>query len=438
MSMYNKRSIEDIEVLAGKRVLVRCDFNVPLKDGVITSEKRIVEALPTIKYLLSHGARVILCSHLGKPHNILTAGFGLTKKEKKAIEALPAEEQAAAKEAALAKAAGDAKKFTLRPVADKLNELLGAGTVAFATDITGPSARAAIDALTDGKAVLIENVRFDAREEKNGADFAEELASLADIYVNDAFGTAHRAHATTAGVAAFLPAYCGYLIQKEISVMGKALEDPARPFVAILGGAKVSDKLNVINNLLTKVDTLIIGGGMAYTFLAAKGYSVGTSLLDTEKIDYCKEMMAKAEEKGVRLLLPIDTVITKDFPNPIDAPIEVTTVPSCEIPADMMGLDIGEKTRALFAEAVCAAKTVVWNGPMGVFENPILAKGTIAVAEALAASEATTIVGGGDSAAACEQLGYADRITHISTGGGASLEFLEGLELPGIAALQDK
>ena len=438
MSMYNKRSIEDIEVLAGKRVLVRCDFNVPLKDGVITSEKRIVEALPTIKYLLSHGARVILCSHLGKPHNILTAGFGLTKKEKKAIEALPAEEQAAAKEAALAKAAGDAKKFTLRPVADKLNELLGAGTVAFATDITGPSARAAIEALTDGKAVLIENVRFDAREEKNGADFAEELASLADIYVNDAFGTAHRAHATTAGVAAFLPAYCGYLIQKEISVMGKALEDPARPFVAILGGAKVSDKLNVINNLLTKVDTLIIGGGMAYTFLAAKGYSVGTSLLDAEKIDYCKDMMKKAEEKGVRLLLPIDTVITKDFPNPIDAPIDVTTVPSCEIPEDMMGLDIGEKTRALFAEAVCAAKTVVWNGPMGVFENPILAKGTIAVAEALAASEATTIVGGGDSAAACEQLGYADRITHISTGGGASLEFLEGLELPGIAALQDK
>jgi len=438
MSMYNKRSIEDIEVLAGKRVLVRCDFNVPLKDGVITSEKRIVEALPTIKYLLSHGARVILCSHLGKPHNILTAGFGLTKKEKKAIEALPAEEQAAAKEAALAKAAGDAKKFTLRPVADKLNELLGEGTVAFATDITGPSARAAIDALTDGKAVLIENVRFDAREEKNGADFAEELASLADIYVNDAFGTAHRAHATTAGVAAFLPAYCGYLIQKEISVMGKALEDPARPFVAILGGAKVSDKLNVINNLLTKVDTLIIGGGMAYTFLAAKGYSVGTSLLDTEKIDYCRDMMKKAEEKGVRLLLPVDTVITKDFPNPIDAPIEVTTVPSSEIPADMMGLDIGEKTRALFAEAVMAAKTVVWNGPMGVFENPILAKGTIAVAEALAASSATTIVGGGDSAAACEQLGYADRITHISTGGGASLEFLEGLELPGIAALQDK
>ena len=438
MSMYNKRSIEDIGELAGKRVLVRCDFNVPLKDGVITSEKRIVEALPTIKYLLSRGARVILCSHLGKPHNILTAGFGLTKKEKKTIEALPVTEQAAAKEVALAKAAGDAKKFTLRPVADKLNELLGAGTVAFATDITGPDARAKIDALEDGKAVLIENVRFDAREEKNGADFAAELASLADIYVNDAFGTAHRAHATTAGVAAFLPAYCGYLIQKEISVMGKALEDPARPFVAILGGAKVSDKLNVINNLLTKVDTLIIGGGMAYTFLAAKGYSVGTSLLDSEKIDYCRDMMKKAEEKGVRLLLPIDTVITAGFPNPIDAPIEVTTVPSSEIPADKMGLDIGEKTRALFAEAVLAAKTVVWNGPMGVFENPILAKGTIAVAEALAASEATTIVGGGDSAAACEQLGYADRITHISTGGGASLEFLEGLELPGIAALQDK
>ena len=438
MSMYNKKSVEDIPELEGRRVLARCDFNVPLKDGVITSEKRIVEALPTIKYLLSHGARVILCSHLGKPHNILTAGFGLTKKEKKAIEALPAEEQAAAKEAALAKAAGDAKKFTLRPVADKLNELLGAGTVAFATDITGPSARAAIEALTDGKAVLIENVRFDAREEKNGADFAEELASLADIYVNDAFGTAHRAHATTAGVAAFLPAYCGYLIQKEISVMGKALEDPARPFVAILGGAKVSDKLNVINNLLTKVDTLIIGGGMAYTFLAAKGYEIGTSLLDSEKIDYCRDMMKKAEESGVKLLLPIDTVIAANFPDPIDAAIDVEVVPSNAIPADKMGLDIGEKTRTLYADAVKSAKTVVWNGPMGVFENPTLAKGTIAVAEALAESEATTIVGGGDSAAACEQLGFADRITHISTGGGASLEFLEGLVLPGIACLQDK
>ena len=433
---YNKKTIEDIEV-AGKTVLVRCDFNVPLKDGVITSDKRIVEALPTIKYLLGQGAKVILCSHMGKPHNVLTEGFGLTKKEKKKVEALPAEEQAAATAELLAKAGKDKTKLSLKPVADRLNEYLG-GKVAFATDIVGEDAKAKIAAMNAGEAVLLENVRFDAREEKNKADFAKELAAYADVYVNDAFGTAHRAHATTAGVADYLPAVCGYLIQKEIGVMGQALENPARPFVAILGGAKVSDKLNVINNLMEKVDTLIIGGGMAYTFLAAKGYSIGTSLLDAEKIDYCKEMMAKAEEKGVKLLLPIDTVITADFPNPIDAPVEVTTVASCEIPADKMGLDIGEKTRALFAEAVKSAKTVVWNGPMGVFENPILAAGTIAVAQALADSEAITIVGGGDSAAACEQLGFADRITHISTGGGASLEFLEGKELPGIACLLDK
>ncbi len=438
MSMYNKKTIEDIECLAGKRVLVRCDFNVPLKDGVITSEKRIVEALPTIRFLMDKGARVILCSHMGKPHNILTPGFGLTKKEKKAIEKLPEGEQAAAKAEALEKAKGDVKKFTLQPVADKLNELLGEGKVTFATDITGEDAKAKIAAMKDGEAVLLQNVRFDAREEKNDPTFAKELADLAEIYVNDAFGTAHRAHATTAGVADYLPAYCGYLIKKEISVMGKALENPNRPFVAILGGAKVSDKLNVINNLLTKVDTLIIGGGMAYTFLAAKGYSIGTSLFDSEKVDYCRDMMEKAEEKGVRLLLPIDTVIAADFPNPIDAPIEVVTVPSNEIPADKMGLDIGEKTRELFADAVKNAQTVVWNGPMGVFENPTLAAGTIAVAKALAESAATTIVGGGDSAAACEQLGFADRITHISTGGGASLEFLEGLELPGIACLQNK
>ena len=307
-----------------------------------------------------------------------------------------------------------------------------------AADVAGEDAKAKAAALKCGEALLIENVRFDAREEKNDAEFAKELASLAEVYVNDAFGTAHRAHATTAGVADYLPAVCGYLIQKEIGVMGKALENPARPFVAILGGAKVSDKLNVINNLLTKVDTLIIGGGMAYTFLAAKGYSIGTSLFDAEKVDYCKEMMAKAEEAGVKLLLPIDTVIAADFPNPIDAEIAVETVPSNAIPADKMGLDIGENTRALFADAVKSAKTVVWNGPMGVFENPTLAKGTIAVAEALAESEAITIVGGGDSAAACEQLGFADRITHISTGGGASLEFLEGKELPGIACLLDK
>ena len=433
---YNKKTIEDIEV-AGKTVLVRCDFNVPLKDGVITSDKRIVEALPTIKYLLDQGAKVILCSHMGKPHNILTEGFGLTKKEKKKVEALPVEEQAAETAKLLAKAAGDKKKLTLKPVADRLNEYLG-GKVTFAEDIVGEDAKAKVAAMKAGEAVLLENVRFDAREEKNKADFAKELAAYADVYVNDAFGTAHRAHATTAGVADYLPAVCGYLIQKEIGVMGKALENPARPFVAILGGAKVSDKLNVINNLLTKVDTLIIGGGMAYTFLAAQGYSIGTSLFDAEKVDYCKEMMAKAEEAGVQLLLPIDTVIAADFPNPIDAEIAVETVDSSAIPADKMGLDIGEKTRALFAEAVKNAKTVVWNGPMGVFENPILAQGTIAVAEALAESEAITIVGGGDSAAACEQLGFADRITHISTGGGASLEFLEGKELPGIACLLDK
>ena len=433
---YNKKTIEDIEV-AGKTVLVRCDFNVPLKDGVITSDKRIVEALPTIKYLLCKGAKVILCSHMGKPHNVLTEGFGLTKKEKKKVEALPVEEQAVATAELLAKAGKDKTKLSLKPVADRLNEYLD-GKVTFATDIVGEDAKAKIAAMNAGEAVLLENVRFDAREEKNKADFAKELAAYADVYVNDAFGTAHRAHATTAGVADYLPAVCGYLIQKEIGVMGQALENPARPFVAILGGAKVSDKLNVINNLMEKVDTLIIGGGMAYTFLAAKGYSIGTSLLDAEKIDYCKEMMAKAEEKGVKLLLPIDTVITAEFPNPIDAPIDTTIVPSCEIPADKMGLDIGVKTRELFAEAVKSAKTVVWNGPMGVFENPILAAGTIAVAQALADSEAITIVGGGDSAAACEQLGFADRITHISTGGGASLEFLEGKELPGIACLLDK
>ena len=435
--MYNKKTIEDVEV-KGKRVLVRCDFNVPLKDGKITSDKRIVAALPTIEYLLNHGAKVILCSHMGKPHAVFTEGFGLDKKEKKKVEALPEAEQAAAKAELLEKAKkNDPVKFTLKPVADRLNELLG-GKVTFAGDIIGADAKAKVAALKEGEAVLLENVRFDARETKNDPEFAKELASLAEVYVNDAFGTAHRAHASTAGVAAYLPAVCGYLIQKEITVMGKALSNPERPFVAILGGAKVSDKLNVINNLLTKVDTLIIGGGMAYTFLAAKGYGVGTSLLDSEKIDYCRDMMKKAEEKGVKLLLPVDTTIAKDFPDPIDAPIETKIVPSNEIPADWMGLDIGTKTMELYADAAKSAKTVVWNGPMGVFENPILAKGTIAVAKALAESGATTIVGGGDSAAACEQLGFADKITHISTGGGASLEFLEGLELPGIACLEDK
>ncbi len=433
---YNKKTIEDIDV-AGKTCLVRCDFNVPMKDGKITSDKRIVGALPTIKYLLDRGAKVILCSHMGKPHSIFTEGFGLTKKEKKAVEALPESEQAAAKAAYLEKALGDKKKLTLKPVADRLNEDL-AGKVTFAEDIIGPDAKAKVAALKEGEAVLLENVRFDARETKNDPEFARELASMADIFVNDAFGTAHRAHATTAGVADYLPAVCGYLIQKEIGVMGKALEAPERPFVAILGGAKVSDKLNVINNLLTKVDTLIIGGGMAYTFLAAKGYGVGNSLLDSEKIDYCKDMMKLAEEKGVKLLLPVDTTVAASFPNPIDGPVDVKVVPSSEIPADMEGLDIGDKTVEIFADAVKNAKTVVWNGPMGVFENPTLAKGTMAVAKALAESDAISIVGGGDSAAACEQLGFADKITHISTGGGASLEFLEGRDLPGISCLESK
>ncbi len=397
---YNKKNVEDIAV-AGKTVLVRCDFNVPLKDGVITSDKRIVEALPTIKYLMGQGAKVILCSHMGKPKG----------------EVIP--------------------KYSLAPVAARLTELLGVN-VPLAADTIGPDAKAKAAALKDGEVMLLENTRFDKREEKNDPEFAKEMASMAEIYVNDAFGAAHRAHASTAGVAAYLPAVCGYLIQKEIGVMGKALADPERPFVAILGGAKVADKLNVIDNLLTKVDTLIIGGGMAYTFLAAQGYSVGTSLLDESKLEYCRNMLKKAEEKGVKLLLPIDTVVAASFPDPIDGEIAVDTVPSNQIPGDKMGLDIGPKTRELFADAAKAAKTVVWNGPMGVFENPTLAQGTIAVAQALADSEAITIVGGGDSAAACEQLGFAPKITHISTGGGASLEFLEGLELPGIACLQDK
>ena len=438
MATYNKKNIEDIEV-AGKTVLVRCDFNVPMKDGKITSDKRIVGALPTVKYLLDKGAKVILCSHMGKPHSIFTEGFGLTKKEKKAVEALPEAERAAATAEYLAKAVtADKKKLTLKPVAARINELLGEERVVFAEDIIGEDAKAKIAALKPGYAVLLENTRFDARETKNGADFAKELATYADIFVNDAFGAAHRAHASTAGVADYIPAVCGYLIEKEISVMGKALSNPERPFVAILGGAKVADKLNVIDNLLTKVDTLIIGGGMAYTFAAAKGYCVGNSLLDETKLDYCREMMAKAEKAGVSLLLPVDTAIAKEFPNPIDAEIAVEYVDSDKIPADMQGLDIGPKTCKLFADAVLSAKTVVWNGPMGVFENPTLAKGTIAVAEALAQSSATTIVGGGDSAAACEQLGYASKITHISTGGGASLEFLEGKDLPGISCLLDK
>ena len=400
MATYNKKNVEDIDV-AGKRVLVRCDFNVPQKDGVITSDKRIVEALPTIKYLMGQGAKVILCSHMGKPKG----------------EVNP--------------------KYSLCAVAARLTELLGV-KVTLCADTIGPDAKAKAAALKNGEVILLENTRFDPREEKNDDEFVKELASLAEVYVSDAFGAVHRAHASTAGVAKYLPAVCGYLIQKEISVMGKALTDPARPFVAILGGAKVSDKLNVIDNLLGKVDTLIIGGGMAYTFLAAKGYGVGTSLLDSEKIDYCRTMMEKAEKNGVKLLLPIDTTIADKFPDPIDAKIDVAFVDSDKIPADKMGLDIGPKTAKLYADAVMSAKTVVWNGPMGVFENPTLAKGTIAVAKALADSSAITIVGGGDSAAACEQLGFADKITHISTGGGASLEFLEGKDLPGISCLLDK
>ncbi len=397
---YNKKSIEDIDV-AGKRVLCRCDFNVPTKGGVITSDKRIVAAMPTIQYLVDKGAKVILCSHMGKPK-------GEWKPE-----------------------------LSLKIVADRLSQLLGKEVI-MASDVAGEDSKAKAAALKDGDVMLLENTRYIKGETKNDPELSKALADLADVFVNDAFGTAHRAHSSTAGVADHLPAVCGYLVQKEVSIMGKALANPERPFVAILGGAKVSDKLNVINNLLEKVDTLIIGGGMAYTFLAAKGYGVGTSLLDAEKVDYCKEMMAKAEAKGVNLLLPIDTVVASEFPNPIDGEVAVETVDSSAIPADKMGLDIGEKTRALFADAAKNAKTVVWNGPMGVFENPTLAKGTIAVAQALADSDAITIVGGGDSAAACEQLGFANEITHISTGGGASLEFLEGLELPGIACLQDK
>ncbi|MBQ5514929.1 MAG: phosphoglycerate kinase, partial [Oscillospiraceae bacterium] len=379
-----------------------------------------------IKYLLDNGAAVIACSHMGKP--IATYDAYVKKQTEKGTDPEKITEEAWQK---------SLKKLSLKPVAARLSELLGI-EVKMASDVVGESAKALAAELKPGELMLLENLRYEKGETKNNPDLAKALASMAELYVSDAFGTVHRAHASTAGVADYLPAVCGFLIEKEIGIMGKALADPERPFVAILGGAKVSDKLNVISNLLEKVDTLIIGGGMAYTFLAAKGYGVGTSLLDSEKLDYCKEMMAKAEEKGVKLLLPIDTVVAKNFPDPIDGPIDVETVPSSEIPDDMMGLDIGEKTRELFAEAAKSAKTVVWNGPMGVFENPTLAKGTIAVAQALADSEAITIVGGGDSAAACEQLGFADKITHISTGGGASLEFLEGKELPGVAALLDK
>ena len=434
----NKMSVKDLKDLYGKKVLVRCDFNVPMKDGVITDENRINGALPTIKYLLEKGAKVTLCSHMGKPHSIFSSEVKLNKKDKKKVDA--GETTA---EAVIAKAKADEpKKLTLAPVAKRLNELLD-GKVSFASDVVGADAKSKRDNLGCGEAVLLENLRFHWEEEKKDEAFCKELAYDAEIYVNDAFGTAHRSHASTAAIVEYgivKTAVCGFLIEKELSVMADTLDNPRRPFVAILGGAKVADKLNVISNLLEKCDTLIIGGGMAYTFLKAKGYEVGTSLLDEEKIDYCKEMMEKAAKAGKELLLPVDTVVADHFPDPIDEKIEVKTVPSSEIPSDLMGMDIGEKTRKLYAEKVASAKSVIWNGPMGVFENPTLAKGTIAVAQALADvyGKCTTIIGGGDSAAAIQQLGFADKVTHISTGGGASLELFEGKILPGIDCLNEK
>ena len=436
----NKKSIRDVDV-KGKKCLVRVDFNVPMKDGVITDENRIQGALPTIKYLMEHGAKVILCSHLGKPHNVFTPNFKLNKKEKAALEALPADQRDAAKAEMVAKALkGDVKKFTLKPVADRLNQLLD-GKVTFATDIVGDDARAKVAAMKEGDVVLLENTRFDAGEEGRDPEFCKKLAEFADVYVNDAFGTAHRSHASTAAIVEYgyvKTAVCGFLIEKELSVMGDALDNPVHPFVAILGGAKVADKLNVINNILEKCDTLIIGGGMAYTFLKAQGKEVGKSLLDEEKIGYCADMIAKAKAEGKKLLLPVDCVTIPDFPNPIDAPVDTKVVDVDHIPADREGADIGPETCKLYAEEIKNAKTVVWNGPMGIFENPILAAGTNAVAKAMAESTATTIIGGGDSAAAVKQLGYADKMSHVSTGGGASLELLEGKVLPGIACLNDK
>lgn len=432
--MYNKKSIEDIGAgFRGKRVLVRCDFNVPVKDGVITDDKRIVGALPTIRYLIDNGARVILCSHMGRPHNVLDEKISLDKKEKKKIEELPESEREAATAAALEKAKGDIKKLSLKIVAD---DLIKKGiNVILASDVVGPDAKAKAAALKDGEVMLLENVRFHAAEEKNTPEFAKELASLAEIYVNDAFGTAHRAHASTAGVADYLKvAVCGYLIQKEIEVMGKALEDPKRPFVAILGGAKVSDKIGVINSLLEKCDTIIIGGGMAYTFFKAMGNPIGTSICENDKLDLAIDIMNRAKEKGVNFLLPVDNVIGREYK-------EDTTymrIYSDSIPDGWMGLDIGEKTQELFSKTLIGAGTVIWNGPMGVSEWEHFASGTRAVAKAIAESGAISIIGGGDSAAAVETLGYADKMTHVSTGGGASLEFLEGLELPGIACLNEK
>ena len=405
MAELNKKSVDDISV-KGQRVLCRCDFNVPLKEGKITDENRLVAALPTIKKLISDGGKVILCSHLGKPK-------GEPKPE-----------------------------LSLAPVAKRLSELLGQ-PVLFAKDdnVVGENAKKAVSEMKDGDVVLLENTRYRAEETKNGEAFSKDLASLADVFVDDAFGTAHRAHCSNVGVTEFIhgPAVVGYLMEKEIRFLGQAVENPVRPFVAILGGAKVSDKLAVIDNLLEKCNTLIIGGGMAFTFIKAQGYEIGKSLVDDEKLQYCKDMLAKAKEKGCEILLPVDAVCAASFPDPIDDKnLPVKTVDINAIPSDMLGLDIGPKTQELFANAVKNAKTVVWNGPMGVFENPILAKGTIAVAKALAETDATTIIGGGDSAAAVNILGFGDKMTHISTGGGASLEFLEGKELPGVAAANNK
>ncbi len=438
----NKKTITDIDV-KGKKCLVRVDFNVPMKDGVITDENRIIGALPTIKYLMEHGAKVVLCSHMGKPHNVFDDKIKLNKKEKAKIEALPEEERAAATSEAIEKAKKDVKKFSLAPVAARLNELLD-NKVTFATDVIGPDAKEKVAALKDGECVLLENLRFHAGEEGRDENFCKALAEYADVYVNDAFGTAHRSHASTAAIVEYgfvKTAVCGFLIEKELSVMADSLEHPVHPFIAILGGAKIADKLNVINNLLDKCDALIIGGGMAYTFLKAQGGKEGLSLVDDEKLEYCENMLDKAEILGKEIYLPVDSAIVSAFPDPIDAPVTVEYVDSKSIPDDKMGLDIGVKTQELFANVIKGAKTVIWNGPMGVFENPTLAKGTYAVAEALASlhgTGATTIIGGGDSAAAVQQLGFADKMTHISTGGGASLELFEGKVLPGIACLNDK
>ena len=438
MAMYNKKTIEDIQV-SGKKVIARCDFNVPMKDGVITDDKRIVGAIPTIKYLLDNGAAVILCSHMGRPHNVLNDTLKLDKKEKKKIEALPVEEQEAATAAALEKGKGDITKLSLAPIAKRISELLGKEVI-MAKDVIGPDATAKAAALKAGEVMLLENVRFHAEEEKNDPEFAKKLGAMADVYVNDAFGTAHRAHATTAGIAMYCPekpAVCGYLIQKEISVMGGALSNPKRPFVAILGGAKVSDKIGVISNLIEKVDTLIIGGGMAYTFFKAMGHNIGTSICENDKLDLAKSIMDKAAAKGVNFMLPVDNIIATEYSeNAENKPVDST-----DIPDGWMGLDIGPKTREAYANAIIGAGTIVWNGPMGVSEWANFANGTIDVCKAVAkATEmgGVSIIGGGDSAAAAENLGFADKMTHISTGGGASLEFLEGLELPGIACLNDK